>query len=300
MLWLGVVAIASSVIFFIAYNWDDLGRFAKFGLVEVLIAFSIFVYWRTSNNATTTSQLNPNNRHLISKAALLMASLFLGVLLAFYGQTYQTGADTWQLFFTWAVLIIPWVFIARFPALWIFWITLLNLSAVLYFQTFSSILSTLFSSEIELMWIMALLNLSAFIIWEILKKRWEWLSENWATRVLVLAGSIPLSLLAIDFILGFNPSVLAPLLWLVGMIFVYIIYRKRSVDLFMLTMGCLSGISVILSVVSKLLFDVVGSEFSSFLLLAILVVILGGLSAKWLKSVHKEINEARTLGTNNE
>ena len=36
-LWLGTIALAAAVIFFFAFNWDDLGRFAKFGLVEAAI-----------------------------------------------------------------------------------------------------------------------------------------------------------------------------------------------------------------------------------------------------------------------
>ncbi len=42
------------------------------------------------------------------KAALLLATLLLGVFLALFGQTYQTGADPWQLFANWALLILPW------------------------------------------------------------------------------------------------------------------------------------------------------------------------------------------------
>ena len=37
-LWLGSLLLAAGVIFFFAYNWDALGRFAKFGLVEGLIS----------------------------------------------------------------------------------------------------------------------------------------------------------------------------------------------------------------------------------------------------------------------
>ena len=155
LLWLGVLALASSVVFFIAYNWDELGRFAKFGLVEVLIAASIFVYWKSKNKASepnhsyssSTKPIKNHSAKLISKAALSMASILLGVLLAFYGQTYQTGADTWQLFFTWAILIIPWVVISRFPALWIFWLALINLTTVLYFQIFNSFWGAIFSSQ---------------------------------------------------------------------------------------------------------------------------------------------------------
>src|SRR5439155_437997 len=36
LLWSGAVALAAAVVFFIAHNWNDLGKLAKFGLVEAL------------------------------------------------------------------------------------------------------------------------------------------------------------------------------------------------------------------------------------------------------------------------
>ena len=285
MLWLGVLAIASSVTFFIAANWNDFGRFAKFGLLEGLIALCLVAYWLISKKeSSSVSQLKEKNTHLFSKAALLLASLFLGVLLAFYGQTYQTGADTWQLFFTWAVLILPWVFVARFPALWIFWIALLNVAAILYFKTFGGFLDTFIFSGLNYLWITALLNLLALVLWELYKKRWQWLSEIWATRALALAGGMPLTILTMEFVSGKGKGFVALLLWLLGMTLIYIVYRKQKIDLFMLAMACLSGISVVIS----FFFNLIGSHMASFLLMFILIIVLGGLSARWLKKIHKE------------
>src|SRR5690606_26743262 len=69
---------------------------------------------------------------LIRQLLLLIASIITGSLLALFGQIYQTGADTWQLFFAWAILITPWVVIARFPALWLLWLGLINALLLLY------------------------------------------------------------------------------------------------------------------------------------------------------------------------
>ena len=46
LLWLGGLALAFATMFFVAYNWNDIGRFAKFGLLEVLIVLAIIVYWK--------------------------------------------------------------------------------------------------------------------------------------------------------------------------------------------------------------------------------------------------------------
>ena len=41
LLWLGALLFAAGVIFFFAYNWDALGRFSQFGVVEVLLAAAV-------------------------------------------------------------------------------------------------------------------------------------------------------------------------------------------------------------------------------------------------------------------
>ena len=67
---------------------------------------------------------------------LLSAMILVGGLMALFGQTYQTGADPWQLFFNWALLVFPWVLISRFHVMWLVWLGLLNLSVHQYFQVF--------------------------------------------------------------------------------------------------------------------------------------------------------------------
>src|SRR5688500_17727132 len=114
-LWLGTIALASAVIFFFAFNWDDLGRFAKFGLVEAAILLGLVALWWLDLD------LAPG------KAVLMALSLLTGALLALTGQVYQTGADTYELFAWWAVLILPWVLVGRFTPLWLLWLVLLNL-----------------------------------------------------------------------------------------------------------------------------------------------------------------------------
>ena len=117
-LWLGTVFCAAAVIFFFAYNWQAMGRYAKFGLAEGLIIAAVFLAWRLGLERAG------------GKAALLAAALLVGALLALVGQTYQTGADTYELFAVWALAILPWVAVSCFGALWLLWIGLINLAAL--------------------------------------------------------------------------------------------------------------------------------------------------------------------------
>ncbi len=51
-----------------------------------------------------------------SRQALLLAiALNIGALLALVGQTYQTGADPWQLFSTWALMLVPLAVFGQSP-----------------------------------------------------------------------------------------------------------------------------------------------------------------------------------------
>lgn len=59
--------------FFVAYNWNEIGRFAKFGMVEALIALAVLAYWKFGVDTIT------------GKLSLLLATILLGVLLALYG-----------------------------------------------------------------------------------------------------------------------------------------------------------------------------------------------------------------------
>lgn len=276
LLWLGALALAFACLFFIAYNWQALGRFARFGLVELSMAAAVFGYWKF------------NSRERLGKVMLTVAAILLGVLLALYGQTYQTGADPWQLFFNWALLILPWVLIARFAALWILWLVLLNLSMLRYYSTFPAFLDfLLFDSDIVMLWLVFIVNGIAWAIWEWQATYRAWLAERWALRVLAVTGGTALTVLAMlgifDTDEGSGFAILVWLLWLGGL---YGVYRHRRRDLFMLAGGCLSGISVIVTLLTRAILH--NADAGAFLIIALVIIALGAGAAVWLKNIHRE------------
>src|SRR3989442_11806331 len=173
LLWSGAVALAAAVVFFIAHNWNDLGRFARFGLVEVLVLAAALGYWRLGSEKAA------------GKASLLVACILFGALLALFGQTYQTGADTWELFANWAGLIAAWVIIGRFAALWIVWLAIANVAIVLYFRVRPGALDIAFASE-RALWTLFAFDTAALVVWELAARRIKWLDERWAPRLLAL------------------------------------------------------------------------------------------------------------------
>lgn len=107
----GVAVLAAAlgglgIIFWIAANWDTLGRFGRFALLQ-------FIFLALCLGAL----LRPAARTPLG----LLALLAIGGLFAYFGQTYQTGADPWQLFAVWALLALPLCVSVRSDVLWTPW-----------------------------------------------------------------------------------------------------------------------------------------------------------------------------------
>ncbi|MCE8043065.1 DUF2157 domain-containing protein [Halomonas daqingensis] len=280
LLWLGALALVFAVLFLVAYNWAEMGRLMRFGLVQAALLGAIAVYvWAEVRGAASD---------LVPRVALMAAALLLGVLLALVGQVYQTGADPWQLFFVWAVLMLPWALVARFDALWILWLGLLNLSLALYFRTWGGLFG-LFGGDTGALWGLFILNTLALAVWELGARRWRWLSLGWPAQLLALGGGVPLTLLMMSWVVAermtFSPVLPVYLLWLVAL---YVVYRHWRPDLFMLAGGCLSVIVVVTLLLGRHLLWQGGAE--SFLVLSMAVLALGAAAVFWLKRLHREMS----------
>ncbi|WP_293931628.1 DUF2157 domain-containing protein [Sphingobacterium sp. UBA6645] len=120
LLALGIGFFAAGVIFFFAYNWDELDKFAKLGLVQMLVIVVCVI--------ALLPKLTPNTRKIL----LTGASLLVGVMFSVFGQIYQTGADAYDFFLAWTLFIGIWVLISNFPPLWILFLGLVNTTFILY------------------------------------------------------------------------------------------------------------------------------------------------------------------------
>lgn len=276
LLSLGALSLGFATLFFIAYNWLEFGRLAKFALLESLLVTVIFIYWRAKQNSIS------------AQISLLVSCLLVGVLMAFFGQTYQTGADPWTLFFFWALLITPWVVIARFAPLWLSWLALLNVALCLYIDSFGSPFALLFSANNDLWIVTFLLNTVALIALEISSQRFSYLSPRWLARIIAsFAGGIITFLLLENIMSSIDSNLLMPLLWMIFIAALYGVYRHLRVDLFMLAGACLSSIVIINAYFIRQCAD----NFNEGLLLFIAFLIIGltSLATYWLKKVDKEM-----------
>lgn len=116
----GVLSLCASVIFFIAANWDALGIVGHFALIQGLLAACI-----------VTALVRPPPQR-IGRYSLFLAFVATGALLALFGQTYQTGADTYELFLTWSVLALPLVIAGQWSVTWAAWLIVLNTGFALF------------------------------------------------------------------------------------------------------------------------------------------------------------------------
>jgi uncharacterized membrane protein len=107
------------VVLWVAANWDALGRLGQFAVLQGLVL-----------TLCLGALALPGPRPPLG----LLALLAVGGLLAYYGQTYQTGADPWQLFALWAGLCLPLCLGVRSDALWAPWALVAMTAVTLWTQ----------------------------------------------------------------------------------------------------------------------------------------------------------------------
>lgn len=116
----GVLSLAAAVVFFVAANWSEIAVFGRFALLEsILVACAAVAFLRPPPSTA-------------GRAALFMAFIVTGALLALFGQTYQTGADVHELFVGWALLGLPLVCIAAWSVASAAWLLVLNTALMLF------------------------------------------------------------------------------------------------------------------------------------------------------------------------
>ena len=97
---LGVGFTTAGIIFFFAYNWADLHKFIKIGLIEgLIISLTLVILF---------SKISLDIKNILFTGT----SILVGVLFAVFGQIYQTGANAYDFFLGWTMFITIWVFVS--------------------------------------------------------------------------------------------------------------------------------------------------------------------------------------------
>ena len=95
---IGLALIAISIIYLLAANWWMLPKFVQLFMPQVLLLGSALL------------SVHFAAREKLRQSLDTVSGLMLGLSLAVIGQIYQTGADSYQLFLLWALLLLPWLY----------------------------------------------------------------------------------------------------------------------------------------------------------------------------------------------
>ncbi len=247
LLVLGAAHFLAGVVFFFAYNWESLGPFARFGLIQGALLVAVIA-------AIATGLQRPAGR-----ALLIAASVLAGVLFAVIGQVYQTGADAWELFAAWSVLVLPWVVASRSSIHWFLWAVL----ALTAFSTYGGqVLIPLGSIAggdfTALVGALAIAFLLAFEL--AVRAGLTWLDERWLRVSLALGGLAILLGPAIGFVLDAEDMALGFLLFLVAAGSLGYAYARVLAEFAVVAIA--TGFTALLAMVAggRFIFEIIGTD----------------------------------------
>jgi uncharacterized membrane protein len=123
-----------ALICLIAANWSHFGRILQFGLLEGLVVLSC-----------TGAALAP----VLRTGLTLLAFLTIGALFAYFGQTYQTGADTWQLFALWSALSLPLAIVVRSEIVRVAWVVVTMTAIALWMTIWGCLVALLLAFSLS-------------------------------------------------------------------------------------------------------------------------------------------------------
>lgn len=298
LLLVGAALVLAGVVFFFAWSWAGMSAWTKFGLIECGLVGCVIAAWLVGVDK------------LAGKVLTLAAAALTGLLLAVYGWTYQTGADSYETFLLWALLIFGWVAIARFGPLWIMWLMALNTGIALYWPEVAMPNET--ASLASLCIVLTLVNGAALVWREVASRRGaDGLGGAWLRYVLLPATLINPTSYTVMFILVAKsrdlPGTLVVLVWLAltGTAFWFYRYRARDIRaLSILTFsGCVVALTFLERALWKALFESWGPDSGRdslerawefrwrVSLLGLLIVAVVGCAAWWLRRTSRRMSK---------
>lgn len=274
LLCLGGALLLAGTVFFIAYNWMTMPKALKLGGLQILILACAVAGWRLGLH------------RLVARALLFAACVLVGVYLAVFGQIYQTGADAYELFRAWALLILLWTVSSREPLHWLLLLAVTNLAIGLHWD---QVVGLDWGTHYSIWLLLALLQFLGLAGLELGRElRHFWLDQVWPRWVLVPV--LLFQLCAPGSIIIFDDNYERPYAWLVLLSLVaailggYRYYRHVGRDLFALT--CVGAATAwIVFVFALKLLEEFHEDCWVWLFLGVLAIVLLGGLVRWVRSL---------------
>lgn len=282
LLALGAALLAAGVVVFFAFNWQDLHKFAKFGLI--VAGISALAWWAMQRNELDAP----------GQAALFVAQVLTGVLFAVIGQTYQSGADAWQLFALWALLAVPWALAARATPLWWTVLVLFNLALSRWLAVQVDVDTVILTAlgwrgwqDVPLVLLTA--SVVQLILWFTLSARFaHWgLRGDTGARLLTVLATSQATWLGISGLIGSSVDGARPLLALVALLGLGAWYRYRHWDIFNLSTICLAVMAILTTALGRSVLHR-SSDLGGFFFIGLALVGQAAICATWLMSLHRK------------
>ncbi len=248
MLALGAAHLLAGIVFFFAYNWDNLAQVGKFAILEVGIV------------VCAAAALFVKLERLAGQVLLIAASILVGVLLAVIGQVYQTGADVYDLFSVWAMLIIPWVVASRSAAHWFVWLVIVFVAFTLYAIQILMPLGIL--SLVELTSLLAVVTAVVLAMREIAVRAGAvWLDAGWTRLILVFVALVISFMPAVGHVFDEHNELIGLLTFIVMVAALAGVYLRRwpAFGVVALTTGFAA--LFLMAVGGRILFETIGFEW---------------------------------------
>ena len=266
----GALFFVAGVVCFIAWNWGAMPPLARMALTGAVVAGS----------GLASVLLGPDTR--LGRVLLLVCGLGIGPMLAVFGQTYQTGAELWELFRVWTALLVLLALVGRQTGLWFAaWLAANMFGALWLGRGLASPFDALGQFATVPEWLVVIA--CAIVCWEWAGRRASarpkqdagkgaaqnaeqndphaWLCSRWMPRLLFfdLVSRIAFFLISMIFDLSYGTE--HSMLWLphnfvvgfavgvAGLSWWW--YRTRQPDLFMLATLLAAGAAVLLSALAE-------------------------------------------------
>jgi len=285
LLFYGSALLLTGILYFFAYNWASMSKLEKFSVLEAgILLTALFSCLNRFSDITR-------------KIWLMSASVLTGVLLAVFGQIYQTGADAYELFRGWALLISVYVLISEFCALWFLWILILNTWMILYVVQVIRPEDILEYNTLYMM--LAGINVVFLLLKELLEARLlPWLQERWAGSLLLTMALIALNFPLTRFIFHDQaaPEFVVTLLFYAGLCtsgFLYYNFVKK--EFLPICIIAADLVYLVLLYLNRFMYQLKLGEAVFFLLYGFVVIMLISVTAFFLKKMNQYMKQKGNL-----
>jgi len=280
---LGALFVTAGVLLFFAFNWVAIPPMLKLGGILGLIAVLLIGNFYLLRKGKTFA----------SNLVLSVAAFMVGVFMAVFGQIYQTGADSYTLFLTWAIMILPWVIMARFAPLWVLWLVVSNLAILLWWalNIYPDIFEENYLPIIISGFYIVIYSLAQFAM----SRGENWLNKKWIKLLLAIGVFAPITIYAFSLIVEYDVKDLDWALGVAASVFIalyaFVRWVKKSIEEYSVGYFCAVAISMFL--VIRAGFEFADGNIFEFLFLFSAVFIIASLyySYKYFRHVTRDFKE---------